>query len=105
MSDRKEYIEREAARAMIETEGKRIGMTVCNRLNSREILLRVPATDVVEVVRCSACRFNVANMERDPLDDTDYSGRDIVCGRFLTDGMNPDDYCSYGERKDGADSD
>lgn len=68
-----------------------------------EFVESIPAADVVEVVRCSECRFNVANMEIDPLDDTDYSGRDIVCGRFLTDGMHSDDYCSYGERG-GADN-
>lgn len=35
--------------------------------------------EFVEVVRCSECRFNVANMEKDGYDTTDYSGNDIVC--------------------------
>ena len=52
-----------------------------------------------EVVRCKDCKFNVANMEKDPLDTTDYSGDDIVCSYFMTDGLNPNAYCSYGVRK------
>jgi hypothetical protein len=59
-----------------------------------------PTADVVEVVRCKDCRFNVANMEKDGYDTTDYDGIDIVCSYFMTDGMRPDDFCSYGERRD-----
>jgi len=58
----------------------------------------VPAADVVKVVRCRVCKRNVSNMEKDPLNSTDYSGDDIVCSYFLTDGMRPNDFCSYGER-------
>ena len=55
--------------------------------------------DTVEVVRCKDCKFNVANMEKDPLDITDYSGDDIVCSYFMTDGLEPADFCSCGEAK------
>ncbi len=58
-----------------------------------------PTADVVEVVRCKDCKFNVANMEIDSLDITDYSGDDIVCSYFMTDGLDPNDFCSNGERK------
>lgn len=54
--------------------------------------------DVEEVVRCKDCEFNVANKENDPLNITDYSGDDIVCSYFLTDGLDPNDYCSRGTR-------
>lgn len=54
--------------------------------------------DFEEVVRCKDCEFNVANKEKDPLDITDYSGDDIVCSYFLTDGLDPNDYCSRGTR-------
>ena len=54
--------------------------------------------DMVGVVRCKDCKFNVANMEKDPLDITDYSGDDIVCSYFMTDGFDPNDYCSQGKR-------
>lgn len=60
----------------------------------------VPTADVVEVVRCKDCKFNVANMEIDENDGTDYSGEDIVCSYFMTDGLEPNDYCSYGERSE-----
>lgn len=52
-----------------------------------------------EVVRCDNCKHNVANKEIDTLDETDYSGEDIVCSYFMTDGLAPNDFCSYGERK------
>lgn len=55
-------------------------------------------TDLVEVVRCKDCKFNVANMEKDPLNITDYSGDDIVRSCFLTDGLDPNNYCSRGKR-------
>ena len=60
----------------------------------------VPTADVVEVVRCKDCRFNVANITKDNLDETDYSGTDIVCSYHLSDGHNEDDFCSYGERRE-----
>lgn len=47
-----------------------------------------------EIVRCKDCKYNVANMQKDPLDITDYT--DIVCSYFMTDGMDPHDFCSKG---------
>lgn len=64
------------------------------------IVVGTPAADVVEVVRCKDCRLNVANMEKDSYDTTDYSGEDIVCSYFMTDGLEPTDFCNHGERKD-----
>ena len=51
-------------------------------------------------VLCKDCVYNVNNKEHDPLDSTDYSTEcvDIVCSYFMTDGMDPSDYCSRGER-------
>ena len=49
----------------------------------------------MNVIMCKDCKYNVANMEKDPLDMTDYT--DIVCAYFMTDGMEPDDFCSKGE--------
>lgn len=48
-----------------------------------------------EIVRCKDCKYNVANMKKDPFDVTDYT--DIVCSYFMTDGMEPHDFCSKGE--------
>lgn len=56
------------------------------------------SADVEEVVRCKDCIYNVANQEVDPLDSTDYSGDNIVCSFFMTDGLEDRDFCSCGER-------
>lgn len=53
-----------------------------------------------ELILCKDCIHNVANRETDPNDITDYSGTDIVCDYFMTDGLDPDDYCSKAERKE-----
>lgn len=52
-----------------------------------------------ELIRCKDCIHNVANRETDPMDITDYSGEDIVCDYFMTDGQEPDDYCSKARAK------
>ena len=53
-----------------------------------------------KLIRCKDCIHNVANRETDPMDITDYSGQDIVCDYFMTDGQEPDDYCSKAEPKE-----
>ena len=60
---------------------------------------KAPTVDAVPVIRCKDCIHNVSNRITDPLCTNDYSGCDIVCDYFETDGMEPDDYCSYAERK------
>lgn len=52
---------------------------------------------VVLPVRCKDCKHNVANMDTDPWDDTDYE--DIVCLYWMSDGCGPNDFCSRGERR------
>ena len=64
----------------------------------KRVLMQAPAADVVEVVRCKDCKHNVANWQHDELDIEDYT--DIVCDYFMTDGMEANDYCSYGERRE-----
>lgn len=54
----------------------------------------------LEVVRCKECKFNVRNMQIDRLDATDYSGADIVCSYFMTDGMEENDFCSRGQKNE-----
>lgn len=61
----------------------------------------VPTVDAVEVVRCKDCKWFADN------NDGDWFG----CWLFQTiqiipeDTPKPDDYCSYGERKDGGGED
>lgn len=54
-----------------------------------------PACDVVEVVRCKDCKYG------------NKDGKYIHCRHFdsgdsfVDEDFNPDDFCSYGERKKG----
>lgn len=72
--------------------------TWCDMYDLEEFLDEIPTENVLQITRCKDCQFNVANMEKDPLDITDYSGDDIVCSYFMTDGLDPNDYCSRGKR-------
>jgi len=93
-----EYIEREALKETLEryycaphvhvvgsgiSTGLEMGIKGCLSL-----LDNAPAADVVEVVRCKACKFCVF-----------HSGADW-CIRWRTfPCVKPDDFCSYGERR------
>ena len=62
------------------------------------LLEKAPTVDAVPVVRCKDCKWFADN------NDGDWFG----CWLFQTiqiipeDAPKPDDFCSYGERKDGA---
>lgn len=56
-----------------------------------------PAVDAVEVVRCRDCKHLVLTAEGE------HNPCDCVCDYWMTDGLNDNDFCSYGERKDGDD--
>lgn len=47
----------------------------------------LPTVDAVPVVRCKECKW---------------AGGDFVCYRGVMVQHNPEDFCSYGERKEGA---
>ena len=53
-----------------------------------------PTADVVEVIRCKDCVFCTRTK------DGEYNPEDIVCGYFMTDGMQANDFCSYGKRRE-----
>ena len=93
-----EYIEREAAIKAMEKADCAV-IAYCNESCEadclREIIESVPAADVVPVVHCRDCKHYDMG----------------VCLKIYSDGnvhsaawqsRNPDDYCSYGERKDGG---
>lgn len=62
-----------------------------------EAILKAPAADVVPVVRCKDCKWFVDNN----------GGEWYGCKMFQVvritpeDAPKPDDFCSYGERRDG----
>ena len=60
-----------------------------------------PTIDAVPVVRCKDCRSCRELNRKDRLEDT-YAEGCLWCMNWA-DGVWPDDFCSYGERKDGAD--
>lgn len=57
----------------------------------------VPAADVVEVVRCKDCKYSV---KYNCKNDACYSF--TICRRRdgYSEGVEEDDFCSYGERKE-----
>ena len=91
-----EYISREAALEDFES---------CNAENPnwtpqrvKTLLLRQPAADVAEVVRCKNCKWFADNN----------GGEWYGCQMFQVvqitpeDAPKPDDFCSYGERKEDS---
>ena len=79
----KEY-EKDFARYILERN-------VCGLVKINEILEDTPTADVVAVIRCKNCKHYVTN--------TELLGN--VCNRLFTVfPMKPNDFCSYGERKD-----
>ena len=52
-----------------------------------KFLFEIPTVDAVPVVRCKECKW---------------IGGDFVCYRGVMVQHKPEDFCSYGERKEGA---
>lgn len=101
-----EYIELDAAVALLEEKLRDIcPLGRCSRnavygadrdlydtiQSDIEALYSHPAADVVEVVRCKDCKF------AEIFDHESY----CLCLRKMAGKIRPDDFCSYGERKDG----
>ena len=89
----KEYIEREAA--------KRELLSWAVNINHPEYLIKddalhvidsIPTADVVKVVRCRDCKYH---------EDTSVIGFEHCC--LIGKTVRHNDFCSYGERKEGAD--
>lgn len=82
-----EYIEREAAEDAV-------GEAYLKGLNPLWELRDVPAADVVPVVRCKDCKYAYINSF------SAASGVALCSSSAKV--MQQDDFCSYGERKDGG---
>ena len=86
-----EYIDREAANLALAEQG-------FDWDKAKQALASVPAADVVPVVRCKDCKWFVDNN----------GGEWYGCKMFQVvritpeDAPKPDDFCSYGERRDGC---
>lgn len=91
-----EYINREAAiKAMEKADYTLIANDAdsCKADYLREIIKSVPAADVVPVMRCKDCKYAFINRF------STASGI-VLCSSSMK-AMQEDDFCSYGERKDG----
>ena len=88
---------REDAIKVLRTESVEIGgnaVSVARWLAALDAVVK--ALDAVPVVRCLECKHYAT---------ADFDG-DILCGCTLHSAMldiTPDSFCSYGERKEGAD--
>lgn len=96
----KEYIEREEAVKKI-SGGESMKSIAESDADERfvEVLKRIPAADVVEVVYCKECKHLYCCSAID---------REFYCRHIhgMKGALNPieeNPYCSYGERKDCAD--
>lgn len=57
-----------------------------------------PTVDAVPVVRCKDCKYY-----RPQKKSAHWENRANYCNRIVTIKVQPYDFCSYGERKEGAD--
>ena len=62
------------------------------------LLLHAPTVDAVEVVRCRDCKHYKPQKK-----SAHWENRANYCNRIVTIKVQPYDFCSYGERKDGDD--
>lgn len=83
-----EYVDREKVIKEIDKGDLLVGN---NAEWAKEIVYRTPTEDVRPVVRCKDCKYYETGKDYTP-----------YCTNFenLLEEMNPDDYCSYGERKE-----
>lgn len=95
-----EYINRKAAfDAITDLAGKAPTRSAYEAVwKSAKVLKKIPAADVAPVVHCKDCKhFNHKRMEcENEAVSTDHEG-----GAQYSLNFGLDDFCSYGERKDG----
>ena len=80
-----------------------IGKTIIEYSESDigNMIRKRPTIDAVPVVRCRECKYSRINhlMKKDILSCENID----VCGEEYLFERNPNDFCSYGQRKDDAD--
>ena len=63
-----------------------------------DMLESAPTVDAVEVVRCKDCKYYKPQKK-----SAHWENRANYCNRVVTIKVQPDDFCSHGERKGGDD--
>lgn len=96
-----EYIERAAAVKAVLQMRRPENSVAQNRMLSiiQMDMLKLPAADVAPVVRCKDCK-NCRKLNRENRIEEAYAD-DVLWCTNQSDGVCPDDFCSYGERKGG----
>ena len=103
----KEYIEREVAIKAIENDC--LELVYYTKEDAIQCVKAIPAADVVEVVRCRECKYWGDEAGKLQRSDGALFARCKV-HNYLLDGRHTgwcptgNDFCSYGERKEGADN-
>ena len=99
MTEKKEYIEREALvqRLAVSPLLSQMRASCFLKEGVLDIIQKFPAADVVEVVRCKDCKhWRYKTVER-----IEHYECNIFCGAYGRGyPTDADDFCSYGERKD-----
>ena len=102
----KEYIEREAAIKAIENDCSEL--VYYTKEDAIQCVKAIPAADVVEVVRCRECKYWGDEDGKLQRSDGLLFARCIM-HNYLLDGRHTgwcpteNNFCSYGEREEGAD--
>lgn len=98
-----EYIEREAVLALVRPdapEDEKAAVTIATAKKLvRSIVRRAPAEDVVPVVRCRDCKYYRVSTMLAP-NKFCFRLKHPVEDRPIGYNFAPDDFCSYGERKE-----
>ena len=68
---------------------------VCGYIDALQIAM-APTVDAVEVVRCRDCKHYKPQKK-----SAHWENRTNYCNRIVTVKVQPYDFCSYGERKEG----
>ena len=92
----KEYILREEAEKMLENAQIISDGEYCGYCTEDVSISAIPAADVVEVVRCCDCKHFFYESE---CSKHSRSGSPITGYTFYT---RPNNFCSYGERRDNG---
>ncbi len=82
------YIDADKAYETARNYHKDFARSIADLTSLREVLVDTPTADVVEVVQCKDCKHCVIGV---------YTN--LYCEHYDY-GVNADDFCSYGERKD-----
>ena len=82
----------------MEKDGKLVFAACEIKQDFADMISNATTVDAVEVVRCKDCKHYKPQKK-----SAHWENRANYCNRVVTIKVQPDDFCSYGERKDGTD--